>query len=205
MAALGVLFALLVLVETVSGPDGPAAGVLSVVSWILWAIFLTEFVVRATAARSTATFLRRNWWQVLFLALPFLRFVRVLWTLRTVHHAARAGRVVSSMIRTGRNAHRRLTSRVAWLVVVTACVIVGGSQILYEVDPGRPFEDALHEVALAAIAGVPLRRDGWLRVLDVALVTYSVAALATLAGAIGSFLLERRREDGGGGHSPAGS
>lgn len=194
MGALGVLFALLVLVETLSRPTGAAATGLTIASWTLWAIFVVEFVVRALGARSTATFLRRNWWQLIFLALPFLRFLRFLRALRSLHRSARVGRVISSMVRTGRGAGRRLTSRIGWLAVVTACVIVGGSQIVYELDDRRDYGDALYRVALATIAGEPLASRGWLRLLDVLLATYAIVIFAAVAGSIGSFLLERNQE-----------
>jgi voltage-gated potassium channel len=195
MGALGVLFALLVLVETLSRPTGPAARGLAIASWILWAIFVLEFVVRAVDAPSTSAFLRRNWWQLIFLALPFLRFVRFLRALRTLRRTARVGRVISSMVRTGRSAGRRLTNRIGWLAIVTACVIVGGSQVVYELDGRREYGDALYAVAMATIAGAPLGSRGWLRLLDVMLATYSVVIFAAVAGSIGSFLLERGREE----------
>lgn len=195
MGALGVLFALLVLVETLSDATGTAADVLSVLSWILWTIFLVEFVIRAVGAPSTGTFLRRNWWQLIFLALPFLRFLRFLRALRAIRRAARVGRVISSMVRTGRSAGRRLTNRLGWLAVLTACVIVGASQIVFEVDRARGYDQALHAVALSTISGEPLGATGWLRVLDVLLAAYSVIIFAALAGSIGSFLLERDRQE----------
>ena len=195
MGALGVLFALLVLVETISQPEGGAATVVSAASWVLWAVFALEFVVRAFGAPSPGTFLRRNWWQLIFLALPFLRFLRFLRALRTLRRTARVGRVISSMVRSGRSAGRRLTNRIGWIAIATACVIVGGSQIVYEVEGRRTYGDALYVVAMATVAGEPAGGKGWLRVLDVVLAAYSVIVFAALAGAIGSFLLERGRED----------
>ncbi len=50
---------------------------LAVVSWLLWAVFVGEFLLRLWVAPSRARLLRRNWWQVVFLALPVLRLVRL--------------------------------------------------------------------------------------------------------------------------------
>ena len=194
MGALGVLFALLVLVETLSKPTGAVAVGLTAFSWLLWAVFALEFVVRAIAAPSAAQFLRRNWWQVIFLVLPFLRFLRFLRALRALRRGARLGRVVSSMVRTTRTAARRLSNRIAWVGISTACVIVGASQIVFELSPSLTYADALYGVAMATIAGQPLGQQGWLRVLDVLLAVYSVGVFAALAGTIGTFLLERHRE-----------
>ena len=193
MAALGVLFALLVLVETLSRPTGEVGRALAIASWVLWAIFVVEFIARAATAPSPRAFLRRNWWQLIFLVLPFLRFVRVFRAFRTLQRGARAGRVVSSMVRTSRSAGRRLTGRIGWTVIITMCVIVGGSQIVFEAGNRRSYADALYGVAMATIAGQPMGNDGWIRIFDVVFATYSVAVFAALAGSIGSFLLERSR------------
>lgn len=49
---------------------------------------------------------------------------------------------------------------------------------------------------LATVAGEPLHvEQPELRVLELALLGYSVAVFATLAGTVGAFLLERRAED----------
>jgi len=53
--------------------------------------------------------------QVIFLALPFLRFARIVARLR-LRPIVRAGRVVSSTVRGTRIAGRELTSRAAWLL-----------------------------------------------------------------------------------------
>lgn len=64
-------------------------------------VFLAEFLLRAYIARFQAAFWRRNWWQVIFLLIPFLRFVRALQAFRLVRLArlsrlARAGGIVSA-------------------------------------------------------------------------------------------------------------
>lgn len=190
MGALGVLFALLVLVETVSRPEGPAAVVVSVASWVLWAVFAAEFVARAVVAPSTAAFFRKNWWQAVFLVLPFLRFFRFL---RAVRRTSRMGRVVSSIVRSGRSAGRKLGSRIGWLAVGTASVVVGGSQVVFELGGTPTYGEALHLVALATVAGEPMGKPGVMKLLDIVFVTFSVVVFATLAGSVGSFLLERDR------------
>jgi voltage-gated potassium channel len=60
---------------------------LTVVGWMLWAVFVAEFALRALRARDRRRFWARNWWQLVFLAVPFLRFARALSLLR----AARVG------------------------------------------------------------------------------------------------------------------
>ena len=190
--AAGVIFLLLVLAETVSDPAGAVGTVFEISSWVLWLLFVGEFVLRLVIAPSTTRYLRRNWWQIVFLAVPALRFLRALRVLR----AARVGRVLSSAIRSSRTAGRKLSNRLASLGVVTAVVVLAGSQLLFEFGDDRTYGEALHATALATVAGEPIGVDGaGLQVLELVLVAYSVVVFAALAGTVGAFLLERSGDD----------
>jgi voltage-gated potassium channel len=191
VTALGVIFVLLVLAETITPADTPLAQVFGVAGWVLWALFVAEFVLRLVIAPSTSAFLRRNWWQLIFLALPFLRFARILARLR-VARLARAGRVVSSALRGTRTAARVLSGRLAWLAALSAIVVLAASQLLYEFGGYDVYGVALHDAALATITGEPLSRDGaFADALEVVLAIYSVVVFATLAGMLGAFFLDR--------------
>lgn len=195
VTVLGVIFLLVVVADTVGRPTGALAVALDVVGWMLWAVFAAEFVIRAVVAPSAWGFLRRHWWQLIFLVFPFLRFARVLARLRV----ARLGRVVASAVRSSRSAGATLSSRVAWLAAVTAIVILSGSQALYEFGGVGSYGDALHRTALATITGEPIAAgSGVARVLEVALALYSVVVFAALAGMLGAFFLERRAPSDGG-------
>lgn len=191
MTVLGVLFLLVVLGETVAHEESPLREVLFWTGWVLWATFVAEFLLRLTIAPSVARFLKRNWWQVLFLALPFLRFVRLLRAFRVT----RAGRILSSAVRGGRTAGRTLTSRLVWLVVVHLIVVLASSQLLFEFGSYASYGAALHAAALASVSGEPLGDGaGLAAVMDVGLAIYAVVVFAALAGALGAFFLERRSE-----------
>lgn len=192
VAVLGIVFLLVVLVDTVVSPAGALGTVFEIASWALWAVFALEFVLRAAIAPSTARFLRRNWWQLVFLVLPFLRFARVLARLRLAR-IGRMGRVLSSAVRSSRTAVTTLGSRLGWLSAVTVIVILAASQLLYAFAGVDSYADALHRAALATITGEPLRIDsGLAAVLEVVLALYSVVVFAALAGMLGAFFLERR-------------
>ena len=192
ITAAGVVFLLLVLAETISDPEGAIGTVFSIASWVLWALFVGEFLLRMVVAPSTTTFLKRNWWQLFFLAVPALRFVRALRVLR----AARVGRVLSSAVRSSRTAGRKLSSRLAALGVVTIVVVLASSQLLFELGDYGSYGDALDTAALATIAGEPFFPEHTaLRVVQIVVLTYSVVVFAALAGAAGAFLIERRADD----------
>jgi len=192
MSALGVLFLLLVLGERATREGSGLSTAFTVAGWLLWAVFALEFTLRMVVAPDTGAFLRRNWWQLLFLVLPFLRVLRLVRAVRLL----RAGRVVSGAVRGTRSAGRVLGSRLGWLAVTSAILVLAASQLLVELGSYERYGDALHDAALAAISGEPLGRpDAFARVLEVLLAAYSVAVFATLAGTLGAYFLESRPKD----------
>jgi len=189
MGVLGLLFVLVVLGQSLAREPWLVT-TLSVVGWICWAVFVAEFAFRAYRAPSQRRFWLRNWWQLVFLALPFLRFARALTLLRT----ARVGGVLSAAVRGSRSAGRLLTSRIGWLAAVTGVVVLASSQLLYVVGAYPAYGPALHDAALGTVTGQPLATaHGLARFLEVALAVYSVAGFATLAGALGAYFFEGRR------------
>ena len=154
-------------------------------------MFVAEFALRAWVARDQRRFWARNWWQLVFLAVPFLRFARAFSLLR----AARVGGVLSAAVRGSRSAGRLLSGRVGWLAMVTGVVVLASSQLLYVLEVYTSYGDALHDAALATVTGEPLGAAGAIaRTVEVVLAVYSVVVFATLAGAFGAFFLERRAE-----------
>ncbi|WP_116709124.1 hypothetical protein [Actinomycetospora cinnamomea] len=188
MGAIGVVFLLVVLGQSLA-EDRRLVTALTVAGWLLWLVFVTEFALRAYVARDQRRFWARNWWQLVFLAVPFLRFFPLLSVLR----ASRVGSVLSAAVRGSRSTGRLLSGRIGWLGVVTGIVVLAASQLLYVLGAYTRYLDALHEAALATVTGEPLSADdGVARVLEVVLAVYSVAVFATLAGAIGAYFLHAR-------------
>ncbi len=187
MSALGVLFLFVVLGQTIA--RSPALSTtLAVAGWGLWLVFVAEFAVRLYVAPDRGRFLRRHWWQALFLVVPFLRFLRLVRLLRFV----RATGVISSAVRGSRSAGRLLTGRLGWLVALTATLVLAASQLVVVTGDYTSFAAALHDVAYATVTGEPMSGGrGFVRVLEVVLACYSVVVFATLAAMLGAFFLER--------------
>jgi voltage-gated potassium channel len=180
----GILFVLVVIASNLTPADAEWGWVWDGAIWVLWALFVAEFVARMVVARSTQRFLQRNWWQAVFLAVPFLRF------LRAFTRGARVARAFASSIRGTRTAGQALGSRIAYLGAATLGVILASSQILFEFGPGVSYGDALHGAAFSTISGQPLRMEGTLaRVTEIILALYAVALFASLAGSVGAFFL----------------
>lgn len=189
MSALGVLFLLVVLGEQFARDHSALAVVLTVLGWALWVVFAAEFAARLVVAPSKRRFWRRNWWQLVFLVLPFLRVLRLVRAVRFL----RTGRVLSSAVRSSRSARSVLGGRIGWLAAVSAITVLGASQLLYGLSGFERYGDALHAAALASVTGEPIGHpDGFARMLEVVLAVYSVVVFATLAGSLGAYFLETR-------------
>lgn len=198
MSVLGVLFLLVVLGQNVAGSPAVSRA-FTAAGWALWVVFAAEFLLRLWLAPSRGRFLRRNWWQVAFLLLPMLRFLRGLALLRLVRaggvlRVVRAGGVVSSAVRSSRSAGRILGGRLSWVAALSAIVVLASSQLLYTLGYYAAYGDALYAASLATIAGESLGlAEGLPRVLDVALLTYSVGVFAALAGTLGAYFFDAAR------------
>lgn len=191
MGILGLLFLFVVLGQLLATDPVLTTG-LSILGWLFWAVFVAEFVARAYIAGFQRQFWKKNWWQVIFLLVPFLRFFRALQALRfwRIARVSRLGSVLTAGVRGSRSAGRLLSSRIGLLTAVTAIVILVASQLLFLTEAYDSYADALYETALLSISGEPLSVDtGFSRLLEVVLSIYSVAVFATLAGALGAFFL----------------
>lgn len=188
VTVLGVLFVLVVVGETLAEPGSDIQLLLAIAGWAIWSLFVVEFLARLWIAPSIVRFLKRNWWQALFLIVPFLRFLALL-------RVSRAARAVSSAVRAGRSAGAKLSGRVGWLVGATLIVILGSADLLVEIGEFDSMGTALRAATIATITGEPMDgSSGLAQVLDVFLAAYSIVVFATLAGALGAFFLERPRE-----------
>ncbi|MFF0988839.1 hypothetical protein [Kocuria nitroreducens] len=191
MGVLGILFLFVVLGQLLAEEPGLVA-VLNVVGWLFWAVFVGEFLLRAYIARFSVRFWKRNWWQVLFLLLPFLRFIRALQAARLLRltRLTRAGGVLSAGVRGSRSAGKLLSSRIGWLAATTGVVVLVSSQLLYVLGYYAEYGPALSDAAMSTVTGRELgAQGGFPRVLEVALALYSVAVFATLAGSVGAYFL----------------
>lgn len=191
MGLRGVLFLFVFLGQLLVTEPGWSR-ILTIAGWGFWAVFVAEFLLRAYIAGFQATFWRRNWWQVIFLLVPFLRFVRALQAVRLLRVArlARVGGILSAGVRGSRSAGRLLSSRIGWLAAVTVVVILAASQLLYAFESHSSYGTALYESAMATVTGAGITpEDPFSRGVQLVLAVYSVGVFATLAGSLGAFYL----------------
>jgi voltage-gated potassium channel len=193
MSALGIIFVLVILGEQLTRPGSWLSELLSVLGWVLWAAFAAEFAARAVVAPHTGRFLRRNWWQVAFIVLPFLRVLRLIRAARFL----RTGRVLSGAVRGTRSTASVLRGRLGWLVSLWVITVLSVSQLLYAFSGFATFADALHATALGAVTGEPLEPDDAVaRLAEVFLGMVSVVVFGTLAGTLGAYFLRSDERTG---------
>jgi voltage-gated potassium channel len=201
MAWLGVLFALLVGFEVSAEPGPEASRWLMIAGWSIWALFAAELAVDLWLAPSRLRFLRRRWWQVLLLAVPFLRVLRFVRLLR-LGRALPASRVVSSSYRAAGTARFLLRSRLAYLGGLGSIMAIAAAQLAYLFERDRPdavfetFGDALlwSFATVIALQGDPVPESVGGRVVMLFAFVVGLVVIASLAGVIGAFLVDERRE-----------
>ncbi len=201
MAWLGIVFALLVGFEIAVEVTPPTERALRAIGWAIWAVFLLEFVTRLWLAPRRLRFLRRHWFQAAALVVPTLRLFRFLRLLR-LGRALPAARVVSSSYRSVGTARRLFRSRLGYLGALAVVVAVAVAELAFVFERDHPdgafesFGDALLWSAATVLAlqadPVPTTIGGRLAML--AGFAFGLVVVASLAGTVGAFLVEERRE-----------
>ena len=201
MAWLGVVFALVVGYELAVDLSARAAQVLEVAGWVIWAVFLLEFLAHLYVAPGRLRYLRRHWFQVLALVLPTLRLLRFVRLLR-LGRALPAARVVTSSYRVAGTARRLLRSRLLYLGAVSAVVAIALAELAFLFERGgRPgvfgsFGDAVLWAFAVVVAqqGDPIPHSTGGHVVMLVGFAWGVVVFATVAGALGAFFVDDRRE-----------
>ena len=163
------------------------------------AVFVLEFVIKLLLAPSRLRFVRNHWLQLAFLILLALRFFAFLRLLR-LGRALPAARVVSSSYRSVGRAKLLLRSRLGYLAALSVVAIVAIAELAYlferDTQTFGSFADALFWSAAAVIGmqadPVPVTWGARLAMLTA--FVCGLVIIASLAGSLGTFLMESRRE-----------
>ena len=201
MAWLGALFALIVGYDIAVDVGDATSNALGLAGWAIWAIFALEFAAKLFLAPRRLTYLRRHWWQPLLLLVPFLRVLSFL-RLARLGRALPASRVLSSSYRAAGTARFLLRSRLAYLAALSTLATVALAELVYLFERDAEgsifgsFGDALLWAAATVIAlqGDPVPQSTGGRVMMIAGFAIGLVLVASLAGMIGSFLVEGQQE-----------
>jgi voltage-gated potassium channel len=201
MAWLGVVFALLVGFEIAVKVSPGTARALELAGWTIWAAFLLEFLARLWLAPRRGRYVRRHWFQLLALAVPTLRVLRFVRLLR-LGRALPAARVVSSSYRSVGTARRLFRSRLGYLGATAVVVAVAVAELAFLFERSHEdgvfssFGDALlwSFAAVLALQGDPTPASVGARIVMLCGFVFGLVVVAALAGTVGAYLVEERRE-----------
>ena len=201
MAWLGVVWALVVGYEFAVELTPDAQRVLVVVGWVAWVIFLLELLAHLVVAPSRLRYLRRHPLQVVGVLIPALRILRFARLLR-LGRALPAARVVTSSYRVAVTARRLLGSRLGYIAALSAVVMVALAELAYLFERGaaEPVFDNFADAVLWSVAvvvagqGSPVPNSLGAHVAMLAGFAWGVVVFATVAGALGAFFIDERRE-----------
>jgi len=197
LALASVVMVLVAVLELSGEVAGPWRGRLVLLGWSLWALFFVEFAAKFALAPVKREYLRRNWLDVLILAVPFLRFLKVLQVLR----ATRALPVFRLLVFGGRGSGAAVAllrrRRLGQLSLISALVVLIGASagLVLEADARAStitdFGDALWwSGALVTTVGselYPVTAGG--RVLGFTLMLYAVGIFSYFIASIASVLV----------------
>lgn len=201
MAWLGLLFALVVGYDVAVELSPSASLALEVAGWVIWLVFALEFASKLWLAPLRLRFLRRHWWQPLMLLVPFLRVFAFL-RLARLGRALPASRVISSSYRAVGTARFLLRSRLGYLGAIASIGAVASAELAYLFERDDPqgvftsFGDALlwAVTAVLALQADPVPDSVGGRIVMIFALALGLVLVASLAGVIGSFLVDQRRE-----------
>ncbi len=173
------------------GLDGDVAETLRLVTWTAWALFVVDYVVRLALATDRGRFFIHNIFDLLVVALPLLRPLRLLRLLTLLHvlnrHVAGSlrGRVVT------------------YVVGATTLVLFIASLAILEAERGKPdanietFGDALWwSASTVTTVGYgdqfPVTASG--RLVAVTLMLCGIALIGVVTATFASWLLDKVKE-----------
>lgn len=200
MSFLGIVFALLAAFQLADPELSPGwSRAFDIATWAIWGGFVVDFLAKLILAPSPVSFLRRHWIAVLMLVVPTLRLLRFGALLR-IGRALPAARVVSTSYRATGVARRLVRSRTSFLGATAAIATLAAAELIWLAERGHEtfanFGDALIWAAAAVLAlqtdPSPATTAGRLVMLGAFAV--GLVLVATLAGTVGAYLLEERRE-----------
>ena len=126
-------WALLIAPLFVDLSDG-ATATISAIEWFIWAAFAVEYGLRLCVAPGKLRFVRREWVDLLVLALPLLRPLRVVRTTRALR-LLRLARVATVLGDTGRTTRLPLTRpKLHYALAATGVVVLGSAALVAELE-----------------------------------------------------------------------
>jgi voltage-gated potassium channel len=203
MLALALATIPLIIVPLATSLSPEAARTITWLEVMIWAAFAAEYAIRLCLSPKRWSFVKHNVLDLLVVALPFLRPLKVLRSARAMR-LLRASRVVVLLARGGKAAKNVLSRHgLQYVLLVALCVIVGGGLLVEEAE--RNGGGHIHTVAdglwwaamTVSTVGygdmVPVTPLG--KGIAILLMFVGIGLFSTLAASLASYFIEQRQED----------
>jgi voltage-gated potassium channel len=193
MAALGLVWLALLVVEFTRG-GGP---LLARVVTVIWVVFIADFLLKLVLAPRKGRFLRRNLLTLVSLALPALRVLRVLRLARAARalRGVRLLRLITSLNRGMRALGAALRRRgFGYALLLTLLVLLGGAAGMYAFEQGAGIDSYSHALWWTAMILVTMGSDYWPRtpegrVLCLLLAVYGFSIFGYFTATLATFFV----------------
>ena len=180
-----------------------ARATLLALDWAVWAIFVVEYLARLFLAPYKGVFFRHNLFDLLIVALPFLRPLRVIRSARS-ERLLQTGRATTFLGRATQSAREVLTRhKLHYVLLAGVAVVLIGAAMTREFEHAAPgstiktFPDALWwAISTAATVGSttsPVTPGG--RAVAVVLMLFGLGVFGLLAASFASFFIGERSEE----------
>lgn len=166
------------------------------IDWIIWGIFAVDLGIRTYLSERRLNYLWRHWYDVLIVALPFLRPFRVLRSVR----ALRVARILPFVVKAGANTADLFRNRgMHWVVGAGVFAVFATAGVTYLLernaeggtidDPGTALWWAVSTVTTVGYGDTfPVTPEG--KGMAVFLMLIGVAFFAFVTASIAAFLVE---------------
>jgi len=204
MLVLSVLFVPVLIVPMLYDLDPAKSYIFTNLDHLIWLCFLIEYVTRFSLARDRIHFVARNLADLAIVAIPLLRPMRVVSSLRVLR-LLQASRVVLAGIRGGKLGDTMVNRHsVAAMSFVITSMIITGAAMVYDVERTAP-GSRIHSVgdafwwAIATVSTVgygdlyPVTTEG--RVIAGCLMFLGICTSALIAAAFASIFIKDRNEE----------
>ena len=188
---------LLILPLTLDLPSGVESAFVAT-DWLIWAAFAVEYAVRLYLAPRRLQFVRREWPDLVILALPFLRPLRLARSARALR-MLRLTRLVTFLGSAARDVKRLLVRhRLHYVLLASVLIVIGAAAITLPMEGGpgtiKSFGDSLWWAVSTFTTGAygdafPVTPAG--RGVAVLLMVAGIALIGILTANLAAFLLER--------------
>ncbi|MDQ3957202.1 MAG: potassium channel family protein [Actinomycetota bacterium] len=185
-------------------PDRAEAGIL-VADWIIWSVFFFDYTIRLYLAPERKAFVKTNRLDLLIIALPFLRPLRVVRSTRALR-VLRAARATTFLGRAVTAFGEVLTRhKLHYAVATTVVVVVAGALLVHSFEQADPRSN-IHSIADALWwAGATVTTVGFGdqfpttaggRAVGIGLMIVGISLFGFVAGSLVSYFFDNREKEG---------